>query len=73
MSAGRAQRIVVGGAALHVEVSGSGAPLLLLHGFTGSAATWKPFADSWPERQRVAVDLLGHGGADAPAELRFLK
>jgi len=52
-----------------VDEAGAGEPLLLLHGFTGSAATWR---DLWPRlavRFRVlAVDLPGHGGSDAPAD-----
>ena len=62
------RRIDVGGVALHVEVCGSGTPLVLLHGFTGSASTWAPFADSWPGVQAVAIDLLGHGESDAPVD-----
>jgi 2-succinyl-6-hydroxy-2,4-cyclohexadiene-1-carboxylate synthase len=53
---------------LNVEVNGAGPPLLLLHGFTGSAATWAPFvARLAPHRRIVAVDLIGHGRSDAPA------
>ena len=53
---------------LHAEQWGDGPPLLLLHGFTGSAETWHPFATSWHPRQLVAVDLPGHGRSPAPAE-----
>lgn len=44
--------------------------LVLLHGFTGSARTWTalfPYREA-PGRQLVALDLPGHGQADAPAE-----
>ena len=53
---------------LHIEEAGSGAALLLLHGFTGSAETWRPFHDAWPGRRLFAADLPGHGnslGVDA--------
>ena len=33
-------RFDVDGLGLHAEVAGSGPPLVLLHGFTGSAGTW---------------------------------
>ena len=47
---------------LHVEVRGSGPPLVLLHGFTQTARLWGPFADLLAaSRTLVAVDLPGHG------------
>lgn len=53
---------------LRVVESGSGEALVLLHGFTGSAETWRPFEDAWPGRRLLAFDLPGHGrplGRDA--------
>ncbi len=45
----------------------NGVPLLLLHGFTGSAANWLPLMEMLGRNRRViAVDLLGHGGTDSP-------
>ena len=61
-------RIEVNGLHLNVEVTGEGFPLLALHGFTGSTATWQPFAASWPRHRIIAVDLIGHGASDAPAD-----
>jgi 2-succinyl-6-hydroxy-2,4-cyclohexadiene-1-carboxylate synthase len=62
-------RIPVRGVSLNVEGAGDGPPLVLLHGFTGRAATWRPVVDSLGAgRRTVAVDLLGHGDADAPAD-----
>lgn len=48
--------------------SGAGAPLLLLHGFTGSHRSWpREIVDRLAERRRVIlVDLPGHGESDAP-------
>lgn len=52
---------------LYYERDGAGPPLLLLHGFTGSADEW---ADVLPRlaplRDVVAVDLIGHGRSSAP-------
>jgi 2-succinyl-6-hydroxy-2,4-cyclohexadiene-1-carboxylate synthase len=49
-------------------VSGAGKPLLLLHGFTGSAAAWGLLVRHLAPRWRtIAVDLIGHGQSDAPA------
>ncbi|HET7034706.1 MAG TPA: 2-succinyl-6-hydroxy-2,4-cyclohexadiene-1-carboxylate synthase [Thermomicrobiaceae bacterium] len=62
-------RHTVNGLALNVEMSGSGPPLVLLHGFTGSAATWRDLARSWGASfTTIAVDLIGHGASDAPAD-----
>lgn len=52
---------------LNVEQSGAGPALLLLHGFTGSAATWADLAARLaPHRRLVAIDLIGHGQSAAP-------
>ena len=54
---------------LNVLTAGSGPPLLLLHGFTGTARTWSSFVDTWAGSHRViAPDLLGHGGSEAPTD-----
>jgi 2-succinyl-6-hydroxy-2,4-cyclohexadiene-1-carboxylate synthase len=54
---------------LHIELSGAGRPLLLLHGFTGSAATWAPHITRLaPHMRTIAVDLIGHGRSDAPPD-----
>ncbi|MDR5682987.1 MAG: 2-succinyl-6-hydroxy-2,4-cyclohexadiene-1-carboxylate synthase [Armatimonadota bacterium] len=60
-------RIGVRGVQLNVETAGSGAPLVLLHGFAGTAQTWVPHTAALAKRCRViAPDLLGHGDSDAP-------
>ncbi|WP_369802244.1 2-succinyl-6-hydroxy-2,4-cyclohexadiene-1-carboxylate synthase [Geobacillus icigianus] len=51
----------------HVEQYGEGEPLLLLHGFTGSADTWRPLLSHWSSWHCITVDLLGHGRTEAPA------
>lgn len=52
---------------LNVELAGSGPPVVLLHGFTGSAAGWGRFGELLAERHTVvAVDIVGHGRSDAP-------
>ena len=58
-----------GGFALNVERAGSGPPLALLHGFTGSAAGWGPLLDLLAARFTVfAVDVVGHGASDKPRD-----
>ena len=63
-------RVAVNGVHLNVQARGEGPALLLLHGFTGSAATWTPHLEAWEGFTTVAVDLLGHGASDCPAEPR---
>jgi 2-succinyl-6-hydroxy-2,4-cyclohexadiene-1-carboxylate synthase len=60
-------RVMIDGLRLNVEEHGAGAPLLLLHGFTGSAETWSAFARHAPFRT-LAVDLPGHGRSDSPRD-----
>ena len=61
--------ILLDGSRLAVDVRGTGRPLLLLHGFSGSAATWAELAEGWIDGHRCIVpDLLGHGRSDAPRD-----
>jgi 2-succinyl-6-hydroxy-2,4-cyclohexadiene-1-carboxylate synthase len=57
--------------ALHVELRGSGPPLVLLHGFTQTGRLWGGFGERLAESfTLVAVDLPGHGGSgDVRADL----
>jgi 2-succinyl-6-hydroxy-2,4-cyclohexadiene-1-carboxylate synthase len=61
-------RIAVNDVHLNVEVRRAGPVLLLLHGFTGSGATWAPHLEAWSKFTTIAVDLLGHGRSDCPAD-----
>lgn len=61
----------IDGALYHVECAGSGPPLVVLHGFTGSAAAMGELTAVLQDRYRViAIDLPGHGGTfcHAPGE-----
>lgn len=55
----------VKGVKIYYEDSGKGMPLLLLHGFKGTASDWKPFTPELSKYYRViAIDLPGHGRSD---------
>lgn len=54
---------------IHLECSGEGPPLVLLHGFTSSARTWAPLRPALEKQCKViAVDLPGHGKSSSPPD-----
>lgn len=56
--------------ALHVEHFGSGPPLVLAHGFGGSARNFRPQARAFADRRTVWLyDARGHARSPAPREL----
>jgi pimeloyl-ACP methyl ester carboxylesterase len=66
MAAIREHRIELGGASTRaLELEGEGPALLLLHGFSDSADTWRPLLGRLARRGRraVALDLPGFGRA----------
>ena len=57
------------GVDLHVERSGSGAPVILLHGFTGDGTTMRGLAQRLEIDAEVVVpDLVGHGRSCSPVD-----
>ncbi len=61
-------RIELNGSKYNVEIEGNGPAILLVHGFTGSASTWKTSRDYLSGMTTIAPDLLGHGDSDCPPE-----
>jgi 2-succinyl-6-hydroxy-2,4-cyclohexadiene-1-carboxylate synthase len=68
---------VADGTQFNVEVFGPihsrTQPLVLLHGFTGSVASWRPHLEAFGQHHKlVMIDMLGHGESDCPANpLRY--
>ena len=55
----------VNGINIYYEETGTGKPLLLLHGFGRTAEDWKPLVSALAKTNRViAIDLPGHGRSD---------
>jgi 2-succinyl-6-hydroxy-2,4-cyclohexadiene-1-carboxylate synthase len=62
--------ISANGVQYHVEVTGKGAPLLLLHGFTGDTTTWKSIVNVLAQQyQCIGVDIIGHGKSESPQDV----
>jgi 2-succinyl-6-hydroxy-2,4-cyclohexadiene-1-carboxylate synthase len=63
--------ITVRGIRLNLETSEEGPPLLLLHGFAGSAASWSSVLGNLRRDCRcLAIDLPGHGQSEVPEDWR---
>lgn len=46
--------------------TGSGTPILLLHGYPSSSYDWRELFELLPERRMIAFDFLGFGLSDKP-------
>ncbi len=58
------------GITINYEEHGSGAPLVLAHGYSASLAMWREQLPTLGERYRAVVyDTRGHGGSTAPADM----
>jgi haloacetate dehalogenase len=56
-----------GGVRIHARTAGSGAPVLLLHGYPETLSMWHRVAPALAERYAVVLaDLRGYGGSDKP-------
>lgn len=62
-------RVTHDGVELSYEIHGDGAPLVLVHGFTGDATDWRHQVAAFSSGYRVlVVDLRGHGKSSAPED-----
>lgn len=70
-ASGQTTSVVLNGIEMHYEVHGDGEPLVLLHGFLGSGATWATILgdlDRLGRHYRLIIpDMRGHGGSTNPA------
>lgn len=65
----QAHRIDANGVRLHVEERGAGTPVVLLHGFSGSARAMACIAEGLSDAHRtLSIDLVGHGRSEAPRD-----
>lgn len=61
-------RVAVAGVGMAVDAWGSGPPVLVLHGFTGSAAAMAPLTARLEGFTVIAPDLVGHGRSESPSD-----
>lgn len=62
-------RVTVNDIQYHVNLCGEGYPLVLLHGFTGDATTWRPYCELWGKHSNLLmIDIIGHGKTESPEE-----
>ena len=61
-------RAETSGHSYNIEIKGAGDALLLLHGFSGDHTNWQDVVTRLQDRfQLIALDILGHGASDKPA------
>lgn len=60
--------LAAAGVRIAVDAWGSGPPVLVLHGFTGSAAAMAPLTSRLGGFTVIAPDLVGHGRSESPPD-----
>ena len=61
----KSESVLVNGKTLNYEAYGDGKPLLLLHGYTQSLVSWRPYiADYADDYEVFLIDLTGHGQSE---------
>ena len=61
----KSESVSINGKKIYYEVYGEGKPLFLLHGYTQSTKSWKPYVKDYEDTYEVyLVDLAGHGRSE---------
>lgn len=61
----KSESIAINGKKLYYEIYGKGKPLFLLHGYTQSSVSWKPYIKDYEkEYELYLIDLTGHGKSE---------
>lgn len=61
----KAESVSINGKNIYYEIYGEGEPLFLLHGYTQSSVSWKPYVEDYNQAYEVfLVDLTGHGQSE---------
>jgi len=63
------QIVSLNGIEMYYETVGEGDPLVLLHGFTATGATWDPIVEGFSSHYHLIIpDLRGHGRSTNPSQ-----
>ncbi len=61
--------VTVHGVTYHAAITGNGPPLVLLHGFAGSAENWAELIPRLAaDFQVIMIDIIGHGASAKPTD-----
>jgi len=61
----KSESVLINGKILYYEIYGEGEPLFLLHGYTQSSVSWKPYVKDYENDYEVyLIDLTGHGKSE---------
>jgi len=61
----QSESVSINGKNLYYEIYGEGEPLFLLHGYTQSSKSWKPYVKNYEKEYEVyLIDLTGHGKSE---------
>ena len=61
----KSESVRVNGKSLYYETYGEGEPLILLHGYTQSSVSWRPYINDFVQDYKIyLVDLTGHGKSE---------
>jgi len=62
----KTESVSIDGKNIYYEIYGQGNPLFLLHGYTQSSKSWKPYVQNYEKDYEVyLVDLTGHGKSES--------
>ncbi|PKG43836.1 alpha/beta fold hydrolase [Psychroflexus sp. MES1-P1E] len=61
----KTESVSINGKNLYYEIYGKGKPLFLLHGYTQSSKSWRPYIKDYVKEYEVyLIDLTGHGKSE---------
>ncbi len=61
----KSESVLINGKSIYYEVYGEGEPLLLLHGYSQSSKSWRPYIQDYEKEYEVyLIDLTGHGKSE---------
>ena len=70
----KSESVLINGKTIYYEIYGKGKPLFLLHGYTLSSKSWRPYVNDFDKEYEVyLIDLTGHGKSEAFKENLSIK